>query len=327
MRILAPFSMGKTLVEHVLRGPLDVTSGDKVYQFPTVSWIENVSVRSNGHLLLSMLTAPELRGINPIDPKPKISLIYQFPNATSVLGSAEVKPDIFAVVTANVSLTGGTVPGSYAIWEVDLKRRTTRARKAVNVPANWTLNGLARLSKDYFLGSDSGAGAVYRFNLKTGASKVVIQDATMKGSKDLPFGVNGIRVYDSYLYYDNTGKGLFCRIPINPYTGIARGPANVLADGLQGLDDFAIGTETGTTYLANFVQNSVLSVDDNGEVKTVASKLGGKVFYGPTSVRFGRTRLDRNIAYAVTSGASWNSSDGSFTPIEGGKVIAIKVCD
>jgi len=51
-----------------------------------------------------MLTQPELHSIYPLDPSPKPSLVYRFPNSTGLFGITEIEPDIFAVVAGNLSL-------------------------------------------------------------------------------------------------------------------------------------------------------------------------------------------------------------------------------
>ncbi|KAF2178009.1 hypothetical protein K469DRAFT_643356 [Zopfia rhizophila CBS 207.26] len=295
-----------------------------VYQFPNLTRIENVAVRSNGHLLLSMLTQPELRSINPLDPTPEPSLVYQFPNSTSVFGIAEIEPDIFAVVAGNLSFP----PNNFAIWMVNHRKRVPEVRKAANIPAGGILNGLARLSHNTVLGSDILAGVIYRINLDTGDSSIAVQDETMKSPVALPgFGVNGIRIHGRYLYYVNIGKGLFCRIPINLRTGTANSPVEIISDLVQGADDFALSKTGQTAYIANLLQNSLVRVAADGEVKVIAGGPDGALFIGPTSAQLGRTPLDREVVYVVSSGAVFNPSTGGFDSVEGGKIVAVKVYD
>ncbi|KAF2175375.1 hypothetical protein K469DRAFT_683979 [Zopfia rhizophila CBS 207.26] len=295
-----------------------------------MTWIENIAVRSNGQLLLSVFTQPELRGINPLDPYPKPSLVYQFPNATGLLGTTEIEPDLFAVVTTNFSFTTGvSVPGSCTIWKVNLRNPTPEVRKAANIPAGGALNGIARLSRNVVLGSDTWAGVVHRIDLDTGNSAIVIHDETMKGPEALPtFGINGIRIHGRYLYYDNIGKGLFCRIPIDLRTGAATGPVEIISDDVQGADDFALSETAQTAYVANFLQNLLVRVTAQGKAKIIAGGPDGALFHGPTSAQFGRTPLDRNVVYVVSSGATFNPSASSgFDFVEGGKVVAVTVRD
>ncbi|KAH8702791.1 quino protein amine dehydrogenase beta chain-like protein [Phaeosphaeriaceae sp. PMI808] len=302
----------------------------QVYQFSNMTWVENIAVRSNGQLLLSMLTQPELWSINPLDPHPKPSLVYQFPNATGLFGVVEIEPDVFAVVATSFALTSDiSVPNSVAIWKVNLRKRAPEVHKAANIPAGGSLNGLARLSRNAVLGSDTRAGVVHRIDLDTGNSAIVLQDETMNGPIALPtYGVDGIRIHGRYLYYDNVGKGLFCRISIDLDTGAATGPVEIISDAVQGADDFALSKTAHTAYVANFLQNSLARVSADGEVQVIAGGPDGALFHGPTSAQFGRTPLDRDIVYVVSSGATFNQSAISgFDFLEGGKVVAVKVRD
>lgn len=81
------------------------------WQFPNETWIENISVRSNGQILVTLLTTPDLYQVDPFgEAKPK--LIQRFPNALGLLGITELEEDVFVVVAGNYSLkTGTNTPG------------------------------------------------------------------------------------------------------------------------------------------------------------------------------------------------------------------------
>ena len=64
----------------------------EVWQFPNDTWIENLAVRPNGHLLVTMLNTPELYQVDPLDPG-EPALIHKFPRALGLLGIAEVEHD------------------------------------------------------------------------------------------------------------------------------------------------------------------------------------------------------------------------------------------
>ena len=297
-----------------------------VYQFPNLTRVENIAVRSNGQLLVTLLTQPELRSINPSVPNPQTSLVYQFPNATSVFGITETEPDVFAVATANLSFTGAYAPKDYAVWVVNLRKHAPEVRKAASIPGSGTLNGLARLSHNTVLGSDIVAGAIHRIDLNTGNSAVVIQDDALRAPVDLPgFGVNGIRTHGRYLYFVNIGKGLLGRIPIDSRTGAATGPVEIISDGVRGVDDFALSKTARTVYAASLFQNALVEVASNGETEIIAGGPDGALFVGPTSAQLGRTPQDRNVVYVVSSGAVFDPSTGGFNSVEGGKVVAVKL--
>src|ERR1700761_4932125 len=55
-----------------------------IYEFENETWVENIAVRSNGKLLVTLITAPEVWEVDPIEST--ASLVYKFPNASSALG-------------------------------------------------------------------------------------------------------------------------------------------------------------------------------------------------------------------------------------------------
>ena len=78
----------------------------QLYQFPnsTFTHIENVAIRPNGQLLLTIITEPCVYSLDPAASAPTPQLLYRFPSVTSMLGIAETSPDVFAVVAANYSI-------------------------------------------------------------------------------------------------------------------------------------------------------------------------------------------------------------------------------
>jgi hypothetical protein len=75
-----------------------------VAQFPNTTWVENLAVRSNGNLLVTLLSAPELFQVDPAGNGQQPQLVHQFSNITSLTGIAEVEKDVFAVAGGNISL-------------------------------------------------------------------------------------------------------------------------------------------------------------------------------------------------------------------------------
>jgi hypothetical protein len=68
-----------------------------IYQFPNGTWIENIAVRYNNALLLTLLTMPDLYNLDPTSSKPSLTLLYTFPNATALFGIAEYAPDVLGI--------------------------------------------------------------------------------------------------------------------------------------------------------------------------------------------------------------------------------------
>lgn len=77
-----------------------------VYQFPNPTWVENLAVRSNGHLLLTLLSTPDLYQLDPNSGSTAgAKLVYHFPEYTGLCGIVEIENDVFAVVAGNLTLS------------------------------------------------------------------------------------------------------------------------------------------------------------------------------------------------------------------------------
>lgn len=78
----------------------------QLYQFPNATFhdIENIAVRSNGQLLLNMITEPSIYYLDPRKGNSTAQLLYTFPNATSLVGIAEYAPDQFAIAVGNYTV-------------------------------------------------------------------------------------------------------------------------------------------------------------------------------------------------------------------------------
>ncbi|KAJ8103696.1 hypothetical protein POJ06DRAFT_242605 [Lipomyces tetrasporus] len=298
-----------------------------VFEFPFKTWVENIAVRANGNLLVTLIDHPELHMINPFCPGDG-TMVSAFPDALGLLGIAEFQPDQFAVVVGNWSdVTFTTTPHSYSIWQVDM--RPFRAvgsevilpavvEKVVDIPEAVFLNGLTTLNRDdqTILVADSGLGVVWRVNIATRNYEVILQDATMEPTPPYNLGINGIHIRDQYLYYTNSGLQLFARMPINP-NGTRAGDADVLVTNHLG-DDFTFDRR-GNAYVTQDPGNDLYQVTPEGNVSTVLGGPDSPLIEGDTAAQFGRTPFDCHILYITTNGGLVNPVNGSAV---GGKIIA-----
>ena len=276
-----------------------------IYEFPPQTWVENLAVQSHGKILVTLLFTPDIYQIDPIQ-KTAI-LVHSFKGYNSLLGIAELQPNIFYIAAGNFSLITGGVPSSWAIFELDLSKGVTKPQvtKTADFPHAIFLNGITALNKaaGTLLVADSGAGVVYSLNVRSGKAAIVIDDPTMKPlSETLPIGVNGLKIRDRNLYFTNLQQGLFARIPIKG-DGIAAGPAVVLSRDVKGADDFALDP-SGDAFIAENGQNSLALLSPEGGNSTIlaGAPLQDKALLaGPTAVAFGRTRRDRESLYVTTS--------------------------
>lgn len=294
-----------------------------IVQFPNGTWLENIAVRSNGHLLVTLLGVPEIWTVDPTTSTK--GLVARLPGMNGIFGLDELAPDVFAVAAGNFTLASATtLPGSYSVWRLDAKTNVTT--KVVDVPTASILNGLTTLdaAKGDVLASDSTLGTVLKINAYTGANKVVIADAAFAPPEDgLQLGVNGIRLTKDKktLYFNNFGRSIFGRIPLAA-DGTPSGPTVILAHDIGQVDDFALSACGSFAYDAVNPQNQLLKIAlKDGETTVIAGALDSALIPGATAVAIGRTARDKDIAYVVTGGGQAAPVNGTY--VEGGKVVAV----
>ncbi|KAK5718128.1 hypothetical protein LTR17_015850 [Elasticomyces elasticus] len=321
-----------------------------VYEFPNTTWVENLVVRPNGHILTTIIGLPEVWNVDPVSQTAE--LVYTFPSpANSVLGITETEPDVFAVVVGffNPATISG-LKGSYSIWSIDLRGEEHRdnnsphhhhqpssndtqgaqVNKVTDIPSAVFLNGLTTIPSspgELVLVGDSFLGVVYSVNVRTGTFAIVLDEPEFKPLQTALFllGVNGIHVSakSDYLYFVNSFQvPLLGRIPITN-NGTASGPVEIVVsktdflrnEGFQA-DDFALDGEN-TAWIAGNPSGYLLKITSDGNVTEV---IGGNstLIAGDTAAAFGKGRQSE-VLYLVTNGGLAYTADG----VVGGKVVAV----
>ncbi|CAM6097038.1 unnamed protein product [Calypogeia fissa] len=117
-----------------------------VYEFPNITWVENLAIRSNGEILIT-LAEPNLYLVNTT--AKSATLVYTFPDVLGLGGITEVDHDIFYLAAGNVSNIT-TRPRSFSVWEVDMRSWSLSSgavvRKVTDTPDAVAPNGLTTLS-------------------------------------------------------------------------------------------------------------------------------------------------------------------------------------
>ena len=315
-----------------------------IYSFPNETWVENIAVRSDGNLLVTLIApTPDVWEVDPVAQTARH--IYTFPDALSVLGIAEYAPDVFAVNVGNFSTeTAVATAGSWSVWSVDMRgchrddgwhethqggARGAKVKKLTDVPEAAFLNGMAALPENpsTLVIGDCGTGVVYSLDTKTSDYQVAIENVhVLTPAPDPPviIGINGIqfRPHESdQLYWTNSFRdGHFGRIAIDPHTGSQAGPAEVLfrrkQDGAQ--DDFTFDA-VGDAWLTGSPQDTVVElVKPDWDFEVVVND--ANVIAGPTACKFGRTEKDAETLYVVTNGGL---PEALPQGIKGGAVVAL----
>lgn len=288
-----------------------------VYQFPNGTWVENIAVRSNGNLLVTLVDTPELWEINPFEQSrdAAATLIHHFDGMPSMTGITEIEPDVFAVGSPQT------------LWRVDfMSAQAPAVSEIATLPKALNLNGMATLdaARGLVLVADSMLGVVWRINVYTGEHAIVLEDArTMAPNTYLGplVGIDGLRILGDYVYYNNCPRRLYCRVRIDPVTATAVGSYELISNNTMA-DDFALSPQ-GVGYLAGLIDNVITKVHSNGTHQVIAGAANSTDFAGATSAAFGRTELDRDVLYVTTGGASGIPVLSNF--FEGGKIMALRL--
>lgn len=283
----------------------------EVYRFPNDTWIENIAVRPNGGLLVTLIPSAELWEILPPGQRgtSRARLIHHFSDAEMATGITELAPDVYAVIASN------------HIWKVVLSNQDGKAMTTlINKIPGGSLNGMAVLNRKAGIVAiaDCELGLVWRLDTNSGDYAVMLKDETMAANTDVGplLGINGLKVLHDYVYYVNTPQRLYCRVRVDALTGQAEGPYEIISKGAIA-DDFAISPD-GVGYLAGLSDNVVTRVFLDGTQEVVAGSSNSTALMTSTSAAFGRG-ANSSTLYVTTGGETRNLT--SFTGR--GKVMAI----
>ncbi|KAH8898358.1 hypothetical protein GQ53DRAFT_636260 [Thozetella sp. PMI_491] len=295
-----------------------------VFQFPHKgSWLENIAVRSDGALLVTRVDVPEVWVIDPAAGTGEMLLTVPSP-ATSITGITELSPDVFALGVGQYDMAAGAIQGSFEVWVFNLASGPDSAqstlRKVCAVPDAGLLNGLTTWDNDTVLAVDSTHGPVYKISVASGTFEITLNDEVQTPGPNafIPIGINGIKVRDGYVYFTNSARTSFYRVPVDSSVK-PTGPVEVVVSGFP-TDDFVFDTD-GTAYITTHPTNTIVKVAPGAsESITVAGKSDSLEVGGATACAFGRREDDQRILYVVTSGALAAPVNGEVEPA---KVVAI----
>lgn len=312
LTLSAPVNELSTRAPHSLPLPIDI-----VYKFPYPTWVQDLAVRANGRVLVTLLTTPDLWEIDPSG-KRKARLVHHFREHLGLTGITEMKPNLYYVAGGNVTiikaagaatstgftLSGANVPGAWDIYAVDKSCRPLKIYKVAHVGQAINIDGITTLNaeKGLLLLSDSVAGLIYKLDVYTGKSETVIDDPSLKNVPTIAIGVHKLRIRDGYLYFDNSAQQTFVRIKINP-DGTKAGEAEILSTGINS-NGFDFDTK-GDAFLTENTPNALGYVPVGGGPQTILAGVPlapPETCPGVQSAQFGRTPADREVLYITTTG-------------------------
>lgn len=298
-----------------------------IFQLPNVgSWFENIAVRSTGTILATRVDVPELWEINPATGTGTAIATFPPPIST-VTGITELTPEVFALGVGQYNLGTGTVPGSYSIWTLDLSSSsadgTYHPKLVTQIPEAGLINGLTTgdAGKGIVLAADSEFFALYKIDIPSGSYTKTLADETMTVPPGAPIqlGINGVKIRNGYLYFTNSMRETFYRVPVGEDFK-ATGAVEAVATGFP-QDDFVFGAD-GTAYVATHGANTVVKVAAGSkEGIAIAGNFESLEVAGCTACAFGRRKEDGKVLYVATAGALSMPVKGELT--EPAKVVAV----
>lgn len=302
-----------------------------IFQFnETGTWFENLAVRPNGDLLMTMLqpTASIYTLKRPYDRHPELALVHTFAGAPGLTGIAETKPDTFVVLHAQFQASGVPVPGSWGVLELSFNHTSSSAasvRQVGSLPDAQLLNGVATAyscNPHVLLVGDSFAGTLWRLDTRNGTVESVMSVPEMAA----PFpgvGINGLKVRDGWVYWGNSAQATIYRArfdrdgyPVTRGANATTAVETVAKLDAPFVDDFAFDAR-GLLWVTTNRDNKVDVVRPNGTVETVVGGVTEVTVAGDSAVAFGRTLRDKDVAYVTTSGVLPGGDVG------GAKVVAV----
>jgi hypothetical protein len=292
-----------------------------IASFPEHFFLENLAVRADGSILVTVLNHKQLWYVPAPDGGPPVTPVLVHTFDGFAMGIVETEPDIFYVSTLHQATLErfdmrGWIPGAPV---------TPIRVMTFDQPAGF--NGACLLTPRVILLADSLAGLIWRVDLTddglTATASVWLRHHTMAPDPDNGFtspfgpqpGINGIRfaARTNVVYYTSTGQKLFMRVAVEPATQTPVGQPDVVAADITA-DDFCLDENVGVAYLTTHTDNTIVRVPihpgaDGATRSIVAGDPFDEQLVGPSSAAWARGPADYGrIAYVTT--------DGGHTAIE-----------
>ncbi|KAF5361573.1 hypothetical protein D9757_011544 [Collybiopsis confluens] len=286
-----------------------------IHTFSNGTIMENLAIRSNGQILATVVTRPDLYLLEPKVNSPA-TLLHTFTGFQTVFGIVELENDQFYVVTGNASVLALTsVQGSWVAWKVDMHAYSRGSKNFVSMvarlPGPKLVNGVGILNKEAGLLylADPFGGAISVLNVYNGHQYVAINNSlTIPGPPyNTTLGVNGVHVYQAnsratpYVYWSNTAQSKLVRMPIHLSDGTPAGRPEVILSGYE-LDDFTFDSQ-GNILQAVIGSSSIFKINPNTKKYTVVGgSMDSTELAGPSAIQLGRLSSDKNVAYVTLNG-------------------------
>ena len=287
--------LASTSGEHQRGTPHPLPGITLVSEWPHGSFVENLAVQHDGHLLVTVYSSNEIYQIDPYSSKSNRTLLTTLPSGPT--GIVELDFNHFYV---NIGTIGQR--HTWSIYSISLHHGMTSnipSKQIVPIDSALYLNGLCVLSYEHgtLLSVDSMLGQIFKINTQTKQAELWYENDLLKRrSHDVHVpGINGIRrcAIDGCVYLTNTDRAIILRLEVDPFDYRPKGQLETIVRNIV-CDDFTID-RMGTIYATTHAHNSLVRLTPvkdgeylREEIATVTEGLAGA-----TSCAFGRTYQDR----------------------------------
>jgi sugar lactone lactonase YvrE len=295
-----------------IAAPADISA---IASFPPHFFLENLAVRADGSILVTVLNHKQLWYVPAPDGGPPVTPVLVHTFEGCAMGIVETEPDIFYVSTLDQATLQrfdmrGWIPGA-----------AVQPTRVLTFDQTAGLNGACLLAAGVILLADSLAGLIWRVDLAddglSATSSVWLRHHGMAPDPGNGFtsplgpqpGINGIRfaARTNVVYYTSTARKLFLRVAVDPATHTPVGQPEVVATDIAA-DDFCLDENAGVAYLTTHTDNTIVRVPidagaDGATICVVAGDPFTEQLVGPSSAVWGRGPADYgHIAYVTTDG-------------------------
>jgi len=301
----------------------------EVASFSSGSFLENIAVRRDGSILVTVLFARELWCIPSFREASmqKPARVHAF--ELGAMSVVETEPDIFHVTTTSI--------GRGNLHRLDMRGwspgKSMDAELVVDFRDCGWLNGSCLIAPKVLLIADSFTSSIWRVDLaadgRSGKARRWLQHESMahepKGPMPDQPGVNGVQFASKtgHLYYTSTAKQLFMRVAVDSRTHDPAGEPELVTRRMM-WDDFCIDEAGGFAYATTHRQNTLERIalmpgENFGKTRCVVGEPFTEMLLGPTSAAWGRAPGDYGrVAYVASDG-------GIKAPMPDGVVRPAKV--
>lgn len=264
--------------------------------YPHGSYLENMLADADGAVFVTNYFARSLERWTPEGGAATFAAFDLYPVSLARLG------DGYLLVAHAV--TFDKIAANEDANRIVVLSRTGEVLQTFSALGAGFLNGIEPLGDGRFLIADSHNGTIWRCDPAKEEMTVWLQDAFLAKAEPGPGpGANGVHLSaDGWVYISNSETKALGRVRMAT-DGTANGPLELIADGLPGIDDFALAPD-GSVIIATH-RHEIVRRSADGSVETL---LDGEVVAGATSVVRG---LGASQGYAFVTGTG-----GLF---EGGK--------